>query len=156
VLEVLVTKKNKLFVYTFGDTDEFPNFFTRSNEFGSRSCASIHTINEAAQLVQSMIDLKLDSGLLLAVPIDKQDELETGGGEKIELIIRESLKHAIKKGITGNKVTPFVLGEVRRQTNNKSIETNQKLVYKNARVASQIAVALSSIKKDSSSLSELL
>ena len=145
-------------VYTFGDTDEFPNFFTRSNEFGSRSCAAIHTINEAAQLVRSMIDLKLDSGLLLAVPIDQQDELETDDGEseKIELIIRESLKQATKQGITGNKVTPFVLDEIRRQTNNKSIKTNQKLVYKNARIASQIAVALSSIKKDSSSLSKLL
>ena len=102
-----------------------------------------------------MIDLKLDSGLLLAVPIDKQDELETDG-EKIEFIIRQSLKEATKKGITGNKVTPFVLEEIRRQTNNKSIKTNQKLVYKNARIASQIAVALSSIKKDSSSLSKLL
>ncbi len=142
-------------VYTFGDTDEFPNFFTRSNEFGSRSCAAIHTINEAAQLVRSMIDLKLNSGLLLAVPIDKQDELETDG-EKIEFIIRQSLKQATKKGITGNKVTPFVLGEIRRQTNNKSIKTNQKLVYKNARIASQIALALSSIKKDSSSLSKSL
>jgi pseudouridine-5'-phosphate glycosidase len=142
-------------VYTFGDTDEFPNFFTRSNEFGSRSCAAIHTINEAAQLVRSMIDLKLNSGLLLAVPIDKQDELETDG-EQIEFIIRQSLKQATKKGITGNKVTPFVLGEIRRQTNNKSIKTNQKLVYKNARIASQIALALSSIKKDSSSLSKSL
>ncbi len=142
-------------VFTFGDTDEFPNFFTRSNEFGSRSCAAIHTINEAAQLVRSMIDLKLNSGLLLAVPIDKQDELETDG-EKIEFIIRQSLKQATKKGITGNKVTPFVLGEIRRQTNNKSIKTNQKLVYKNARIASQIALALSSIKKDSSSLSKSL
>ncbi len=143
-------------VYTFGDTNQFPNFFTQSNEFGSCSCAAIHSIDEAARLVQSMIDLKLDSGLLLAVPIDKQDELETDGdgGEKVELIIRESLKQATKKGITGNKVTPFVLGEIRRQTGNKSIKANQNLVYKNARIASQIAVALSSIKTASSSLSK--
>ncbi|CAF1333384.1 unnamed protein product [Adineta steineri] len=149
-LEYLETKG--VGVYTFGDTNEFPNFFTRSNEFGSRSCAAIHTIDEAARLVRSMIDLKLDSGLLLAVPIDKNDELEVGGGEKIEEIIRESLKQATEKGITGSKVTPFVLGEVRRQTGNKSIATNQKLIYKNARIASQIAVALSAFKSDSSSL----
>ncbi len=138
-------------VYTFGDTNEFPNFFTRSNEFGSRSCAAIRTIDEAARLVRSMIDLKLDSGLLLAVPIDKEDELEN-----IELIIQESLKRAVKEGITGNKVTPFVLSEIRRQTDNKTIKTNQNLIYKNARIASQIAVALSSTKLDSSSLSKLL
>ncbi len=143
-------------VYTFGDTNEFPNFFTQSNEFGSRSCAAIHSIDEAARLVQSMIDLKLDSGLLLAVPIDKQDELETDSGEKIETIIRQSLEQATQKGITGNKVTPFVLNEIRHQTRNKSIKTNQNLVYKNARIASQIAVALSSIKIESSSLSKLL
>jgi pseudouridine-5'-phosphate glycosidase len=103
-----------------------------------------------------MIDLKLNSGLLLAVPIDKQDELETNNGEQIETIIRQSLERATKQGITGNKVTPFVLGEIRRQTGNKSIKTNQNLVYKNARIASQIAVALSSIKTESSSLSKLL
>jgi pseudouridine-5'-phosphate glycosidase len=143
-------------VYTFGDTDEFPNFFTRSNEFGSRSCAAIRTINEAAELVRNMINLKLDSGLLLAVPIDKEDELETDSGEKIETIIRQSLERATQQGITGNKVTPFVLGEIRRQTGNKSIKTNQNLVYKNARIASQIAVALSSNKTDSSSLSKSL
>jgi pseudouridine-5'-phosphate glycosidase len=102
-------------VYTFGETNEFPNFFTRSN-----------------------------------VPIDKEDELETGNGQQIESIIRESLDRATKEGITGNKVTPFVLGEIRRQTGNKSIKTNQNLVYKNARIASQIAVALSLTKSDSS------
>ncbi|CAF4330225.1 unnamed protein product, partial [Rotaria magnacalcarata] len=80
-----------------------------------------------------MIDLKLGSGLLLAVPIDKEDELEVGGGEKIESIIRESLARATQGNITGNQVTPFVLSEIRRQTGNKSIITNQKLIYKNAR-----------------------
>ncbi|CAF1126274.1 unnamed protein product [Rotaria sordida] len=149
-LEYLETKG--VGVYTFGDTDEFPNFFTRTNEYRSRSCAAIRSIDEAARLVRSMIDLKLDSGLLLAVPIDKEDELEEGGGEKIEAIIRESLERATKEKITGNKVTPFVLSEIRRQTGNKSIKTNQKLIYKNARIASQIAVALSSIKSNSSSL----
>jgi pseudouridine-5'-phosphate glycosidase len=102
-----------------------------------------------------MIDLKFDSGLLLAVPIDKQDELETNNGEQIETIIHQSLERATKQGITGNKVTPFVLSEIRRQTGNKSIKTNQNLIYKNARIASQIAVALSSIKTESSSLSKL-
>ncbi|CAF2238559.1 unnamed protein product [Rotaria magnacalcarata] len=148
-LEYLETKG--VGVYTFGDTNEFPNFFTRSNEFGSCSCAAIRTIDEAARLVRTMIDLKLGSGLLLAVPIDKEDELEVGGGEKIESVIRESLALATQGNITGNQVTPFVLSEIRRQTGNKSIITNQKLIYKNARIASQIAVALSSTKSNSPS-----
>ena len=137
-------------MYTFGESDAFPNFFTRSNDFGSRSCAPIRTIDEAARLVRSMIDLKLDSGLLLAVPIDKDDELQSESGESIEAIIRRSLAQATKEGITGNRVTPFVLGEIRRQTGNQSIRTNQNLVYKNARIASQVAAALSSAPTDSS------
>lgn len=137
-------------VYTFGESDAFPNFFTQSNEFGSRSCAAIRTVDEAAQLVRSMIDLKLDSGLLLAVPIDKKDELQTQTGETIEAIIRRSLEQATKEGVTGNRVTPFVLGEIRRQTGNQSIRTNQNLVYKNARIASQVAAALSRAPTDSS------
>lgn len=102
-----------------------------------------------------MIDLKLDSGLLLAVPIDPEDELQTDGGVKIETIIRQALERATKEGITGNKVTPFVLGEIRRQTGNRSIQTNQNLIYKNARIASQIAVALSSMKREEVSSSSL-
>lgn len=143
-----------ILVYTFGDTNEFPNFFTRTNQCGSRSCAAIQSIDEAARLVQTMIDLKLNSGLLLAVPIDRQDELEVGGGEKIESIIRESIQRASKEKITGSKVTPFVLSEIRRQTGDKSIKTNQKLIYKNARIASQIAVTLWSKKSHRNSLSK--
>ena len=97
-----------------------------------------------------MIDLKLDSGLLLAVPIDKEDELVADNGQDIESIIRTALEHATQQGITGNRVTPFVLGEVRRQTGHRSVATNQKLIYKNARIASQIAAALSTNKPDSS------
>lgn len=142
-------------VYTFGSSDEFPNFFTRTNEFGSRSCAAIESIDEAARLVRTMIDLKLDSGLLLAVPIDREDELQTDGGVNVETIIRQALEQATKEGITGNKVTPFVLGEIRRQTGNRSIQTNQNLIYKNARIASQIAVTLSSMKNEELSSSSL-
>ncbi|UJR10429.1 hypothetical protein I4U23_014633 [Adineta vaga] len=149
-LEYLETKG--VGVYTFGKTNDFPNFFTRTNEFGSRSCAAIESIDEAARLVRSMIDLKLDSGLLVAVPIDKEDEIVTDSGKSIESIIQESLQQATKEGITGNKVTPFVLGEIRRQTGNKSIPTNQKLIYKNVRIASQIAANLSSVQSTSSSL----
>lgn len=101
-----------------------------------------------------MLDLQLDSGLLLAVPIDKEDELESESGESIEAIIRESLERASREGVGGNRVTPFVLAEVRRRTGNKSIYTNQKLIYKNARVASQIAAALSSTRSSASSLSK--
>ena len=103
-----------------------------------------------------MIDLKLDSGLLLAVPINPEDEFQTDGGVKIETIIRQALEQATKEGITGNKVTPFVLGEIRRQTGNRSIQTNQNLIYKNARIASQIAVALSSMKREEFSSSSSL
>ena len=149
-LEYLETKG--VGVYTFGETDVFPNFFTQSNELGSRSCAAIRTIEEAAELVRAMVDLKLDSGLLLAVPIDQQDELQSDTGEHIESIIRRALDEATKQGISGNRVTPFVLGEIRRQTANRSIKTNQNLIYKNARIASQIAARLASTPADSSSL----
>ena len=139
-------------MYTFGDSDEFPNFFTRTNQFRSRSCASISSIDEAARLVQTMIDLKLDSGLLLAVPIDKEDELQISN---IESIIQTSLEQATKQGMTGNRVTPFVLAEIRRQTGDQSIKTNQNLVYKNARIASQIAAALPS-EQNNPSLSKTI
>lgn len=138
-------------MYTFGESDIFPNFFTRTNEFRSRSCASIRSIDEAAKLVRTMIDLKLDSGLLLAVPIDVEDELQV---ENIEKIIQTSLRTAAQRGITGNRVTPFVLAEIRRETGDQAIKTNQKLIFKNARVASKIAANLFSNRTEPVSLSK--
>lgn len=98
-----------------------------------------------------MIDLKLDSGLLLAVPIDVEDELQV---ENIEKIIQTSLRTAAQRGITGNRVTPFVLAEIRRETGDQAIKTNQKLIFKNARVASKIAANLFSNRTEPVSLSK--
>ncbi|CAF0883433.1 unnamed protein product [Didymodactylos carnosus] len=138
-LEYLETKG--VGVYTYDTTDEFPNFFTKSS--GYRSCGSVKTIEDAAQLVFNMLELNLQSGLLLAVPIDEEHELQ---GQMINNVIEEALDLAKKQNIRGNKVTPYILQEVRRLTDGQSIPTNQKLIYKNAKVAAQIAAALSKLQ----------
>lgn len=57
---------------TFGSTREFPAFYTSQSAHLApyNVCSAV----EAAALVQSLEQLKLQSGILLAVPVPVEDE----------------------------------------------------------------------------------
>ena len=48
-------------------------------------------------------------------------------------------------GITGKDTTPFLLARIAEQTDGRSLQANIQLVLNNARLAAQIAVALSGL-----------
>ena len=47
-----------------------------------------------------------------------------------------------KKGIVGNKTTPFLLNEIASKTNNESLTTNIELALSNIRVGAKIVKKL--------------
>lgn len=57
-------------VATYGPTGEFPAFYTRSSGFDSPCWTS--SPQEAARMLKATIDLELNSGLLIAVPIPEE------------------------------------------------------------------------------------
>lgn len=61
--------------------------------------------------------------------------------EEIDGLIEEALATAEKEGITGAKVTPFLLSWMACATEDRVVETNIALVKENARLAARIAVA---------------
>ena len=131
-LEYLETKGVPVVGY---QTDELPAFFTR--ESGLKLNTRIDDVKTIAKLAEVQWDLGLDSGIVIANPVPEEDQLEPSF---INGIIDNAVKKAEEQGIHGKDSTPFLLGEIVKQSEGKSLETNIKLVYHNAKIGTQIAV----------------
>jgi pseudouridine-5'-phosphate glycosidase len=57
-------------------------------------------------------------------------------------MLRDSLKSADEQGITGKDVTPFLLAELSRRSNGRTLTSNIALLENNAKIAAEIARAL--------------
>ncbi|XP_075236373.1 uncharacterized protein LOC142333255 [Lycorma delicatula] len=122
-------------VVTYGDSKEFPSFYTRKS--GCTSPYHVSTIDEAASLMLAVYNLNINSGMLLAVPVPSEHcALDH---EEVEKIVSDSLNEARKKGIQGKEVTPFLLDKINQSTD-KLLETNIALIKNNALIGSQVAV----------------
>ncbi len=134
-LEVLETQGVPVIGY---GTDEFPAFYSRSS--GLPIDARCDTPEAAAAIVRARDALELPGGALVAVPIRPEDELPASEAEGA---ILHALAEAEAQGVTGKEVTPFLLARVAELTGEASLRANVALLLNNARVASGIAVALS-------------
>lgn len=133
-LEVLET--NGVPVVTFGSA-EFPAFWSRSS--GLASPLSLNSPAAIANFQVTREQLGIDGGMLIANPVPEEDEIPR---EEMEIYINRAISHAERDEVTGKAVTPYLLGDIFRLTDGRSLETNIALVRNNARLAAEIAVAL--------------
>lgn len=133
-LEYLETKGVPVVGY---GTDELPAFYTRKSGF--KVDYRIDNVEELAKLVSAKWQLGLNGGLVIANPVLEEDQMDY---ETINKAIEEAVKEANEKGIKGKETTPFLLSKIKDITGGDSLETNIKLVYNNARLASKLAVEL--------------
>ena len=133
-LEVLET--NGVPVVTFG-SEEFPAFWSRSS--GLASPLSLNSPAAIANFQVTREQLGIDGGMLVANPVPEEDEIPR---EEMDIYINRAISHAERDDITGKAVTPYLLGDIFRLTDGRSLETNIALVRNNARLAAEIAVAL--------------
>jgi len=119
-------------------TDEFPAFYRR--ESGLRVDRRCDTINDVARAVRTHIDLGFTSGLVIANPVPEADALPKD-------IHDSALGTALVEAadVSGRDVTPYLLDRMRTLTGGASVKTNEALLLNNARVAADLAVALSAI-----------
>ncbi|MFK3693270.1 pseudouridine-5'-phosphate glycosidase [Agrobacterium tumefaciens] len=134
-LEVLET--NGVPVVTFG-SEEFPAFWSRSS--GMASPLSLNSPAAIANFQTTREQLGIDGGMLVANPVPEADEIPR---EEMEIYINRAISHAERDEVTGKAVTPYLLGDIFRLTDGRSLETNIALVRNNAQLAAEIAVALS-------------
>jgi len=74
----------------------------------------------------------------VANPIPEADEIPS---DEIEPVIDAALAAADRLGIRGKDITPFLLGEIVKATQGRSLQANIALVKNNAAVASEISRA---------------
>lgn len=134
-LEVLET--HGVPVIAFGQ-DDFAAFWSRSS--GMRAPLRMDSAEQIAAAHKMRVALGLPGGQLIANPIPEAAEI---AAEVINPVIMQATAEAEAQGISGKGVTPFLLQRIFELTQGASLEANIALVLNNARLAAQIAVALS-------------
>jgi pseudouridylate synthase len=94
---------------------------------------------EAARIAQlHWLGLHRSSALLLGrAPTESLDD--------VEALIDEALEAAARAGVSGQGVTPFVLGYLHDNSAGRTAAANKQLIVDNATLAAQVAVAYSAL-----------
>ena len=118
-------------------TNELPAFYSRTS--GLPVDARVDTPQDVVRVWLAKQEMGLAGGLLVAVPVPPEAEFVAS---EAELAIEEALATASARSIAGKAVTPFVLAEIARRTEGRSVQANLALLRNNAQVAARIAVSL--------------
>jgi pseudouridine-5'-phosphate glycosidase len=117
-------------------TDELPAFYTVRS--GLRLDHFAGTTEELSKILRTHWDDLGGGGVLVANPIPAEASLdEEVIGEAIQL----ALADAAKLGITGKRLTPYLLARLAEVTGGASIRANRALAKHNARVGAELAIA---------------
>lgn len=140
---VLDLERTREWLETWGVTllgwqcDEMPAFYARSS--GLPVDERVEKSTEVARIADARNDLKLQSALLVAVPVPAEFEVAM---PELERLLAESIRSASEHGIRGKDITPFLLAQLASRSEGRTIEANIALLKNNARIAADIAIAL--------------
>lgn len=115
----------------------FPAFFTR--ESGFNADFQLYTPAEQASFINTKWKLGLKGGVVVSAPVPQDQAMPKA---EIDAITAQALGEAAAGGVTGKKVTPFLLARIKQLTEGRSLATNIALVKNNARVGAELARAL--------------
>lgn len=117
-------------------TDEFPAFYVRSS--GLRLQHRVNDAMGAARIVREQ--LARGAGILIAVPVPAEAALER---DQVESQVKRAIADAERDGVRGAELTPYLLRALGEATNYRALDANIALLRSNAKVAAQLAQALS-------------
>ncbi|MEU6893553.1 pseudouridine-5'-phosphate glycosidase [Streptomyces sp. NPDC046557] len=118
-------------------TDRFPGFYLASS--GEPVGWTVHSPEEVAEVMAAQDALGgADSALLVANPVVEAEQLDP---ELHDRVLADALAECRKRGLTGQAVTPFLLGFLVRATGGASLEANLAAVRGNVRLGARIARA---------------
>ncbi|MCX5270711.1 pseudouridine-5'-phosphate glycosidase [Streptomyces virginiae] len=118
-------------------TDRFPGFYL--SDSGEPVDWTVREPEEVAAVMAAQDALGgADSALLVANPVAREEQLDP---ELHDRVLAEALAECHERGITGQAVTPFLLGFLVRATNGASLEANLAAVRGNVRLGARIAGA---------------
>ncbi len=131
-LEYLETKGVEVIGY---QTDVLPAFYSRQSPY--RLEFKLETPESVARFMRTKQRLGFSSGTVIANPIPHEAELPY---DQIESHIINALNDAKLAGVSGKRVTPFLLDALKEKTGGESLRANIALMLNNAKLAAEIAV----------------
>jgi pseudouridine-5'-phosphate glycosidase len=119
-------------------TAELPAFYSRSSGLKLDLCAD--TPEQVAAIAAKHWQLGFSTSVLVVAPVPTEDEVPA---DEIKNEIDEALSAAAAAGVSGKAVTPFLLSRIAARTEGRALRANIALLKNNARIAGEIACALS-------------
>lgn len=132
-LEVLETLGVPVLAY---QQDNLPAFWSKDS--GLKAPLRVDSVTEIVSFLHARHSLALAGGVLIANPVPPEHEI---AASIMSAHIDRAVREADGKGISGKQLTPWLLTRIVELTDGQSLETNQRLIINNARLASEIAVA---------------
>ncbi len=118
-------------------TDELPAFYSRSS--GLKLDLRADTPQQVAAIAAKHWQLGFSTSVLVVAPVPADDEVRA---DEIKDEIDEASASAAQGGIAGKAVTPYLLSRIADRTKWRTLRDNYTLLKNNARIAGQIACAL--------------
>ncbi|MFE9921426.1 pseudouridine-5'-phosphate glycosidase [Streptomyces sp. NPDC005774] len=118
-------------------TDRFPGFYL--SDSGHPVDWRLDTPEQVAEVMRAQDALGgPGSALIVANPVPVKEQLDPGLHARV---LDEALRACEEEGVTGQAVTPFLLGHLVRHTDGASLAANLAAVRGNVRLAARIATA---------------
>ncbi len=118
-------------------TKKVPLFYTSTSNYDLDQCAE--SPEELAHIIHNADVLGLKQGALILNPVPEEYSLDASWMDEK---IKEAIAMMEKDGITGKRVTPYLLDKLVGLTGGNSLKTNMALIENNARVGGLLAAAL--------------
>lgn len=122
-------------------TKKVPLFYSSSSKYDLDQTAEDEA--ELARIIHASDELGLHQGALILNPVPEEYSLDA---DWMEERIEEAIKMMEKDGITGKRVTPYLLDKLVGITGGKSLETNMALIENNAKLGGALARELAKLK----------
>jgi len=114
-------------------TDELPLFYVARG--GPPVAARVETADEAAGVARiHWTQLRRTTAVLLGRP-------PTDSLDDVEPLIADALADAERRGVSGQAITPHLLGYLHERSGGRTAAANKELVADNARLAGEVAMA---------------
>ena len=119
--------------------DEMPAFYCRRSDFPVDVRAD--SVAEVVEIARARRQLDMKGATLVTVPVPEEFDVPSHLlQETLDLALFEAERH----NVTGRDLTPFLLASMAEQSRGATLRANIAVLENNARVAREVAIALSS------------